>query len=87
MECYSGEVMNAYRDTVAAQAADVAEYREKMIADGAKWYSVTCEDRHGETFVLDTLAFTHEEARASAMECSFVVSVVDSMTEEELEAQ
>lgn len=87
MDCYSGEVMNAHRDAMADHAAEVEAQRAEMIAAGAQWFNVNCKDRHGETFVIEILAFSHAEARKEALENKFVVEILDVMTQREIEAQ
>lgn len=86
MESYCGEFMNNHRDAMASHAADVRAEQEQMIAAGAHWYSVLCEDATGDRFSVDVIAFSRDEAIAEVNQNCSGVTVVDAVTEEEAAA-
>jgi hypothetical protein len=83
MEGYCGEAMNAHRDAVSAHNADVEQACADAIAAGAVWDDLVCEDKYGERFPAEILAFSEDDAfRDAALTNSFVLQVISVKKQE-----
>lgn len=83
MDGYCGEAMNAHRDSVSAHNAYVEQVRADAIAAGAAWYDLVCEDKHGERFTGEILAFSEDEAfRDATLTTNFIHQVISVKKQE-----